>query len=132
MNQSAIGAAWEFVRAINRQDVDALVPLMTPDHTFTDSLGNTVAGRDRMRAGWAGYFGMVPDYSITIEESYGDGDVVVLLGVAQGTYKSKDGLVQENRWHTPIAVRARVEDGHVAAWRVYADNGPQRSLMRNS
>ncbi len=131
MNQSAIGAAREFVHAINRQDIDALASLMTPDHTFIDSLGNTVAGRDRMRAGWTGYFGMVPDYSISIEESYGDGDVVVLLGVAQGTYKSKDGLSQENRWHTPIAVRARVEDGLVAEWHVYADNEPLRALMRN-
>jgi ketosteroid isomerase-like protein len=131
MNQSAIGAAREFVRAINRQDIDALASLMTADHTFIDSLGNTVAGRDRMRSGWTGYFGMVPDYSISIEESYGDGDVVVLLGVAQGTYKSKDGLLQENRWHTPIAVRARVEDGLVAEWHVYADNEPLRALMRN-
>jgi ketosteroid isomerase-like protein len=131
MNQSAIGAAREFVRAINRQDIDALASLMTPDHAFIDSLGNTVAGRDRMRSGWTGYFGMVPDYSISIEESYGDGDVVVLLGVAQGTYKSKDGLLQENRWHTPIAVRARVEDGLVAEWHVYADNEPLRALMRN-
>ncbi len=89
MNQSASGAAREFVRAINRQDIDALASLMTPDHTYIDSLGDTVAGRDRMRAGWAGYFSMVPDSSITIEESYGDGDVVVLLGVAQGTYKNK-------------------------------------------
>lgn len=131
MNQSAIGAAREFVRAINRQDIDALASLMTPDHTFIDSLGNTVAGRDRMRSGWTGYFDMVPDYSISIEESYGDGDVVVLLGVAQGTYKSKDGLLQENRWHTPIAVRARVEDGLVSEWHVYADNEPLRALMRN-
>lgn len=130
MNQSASDAAREFVRAINRQNVDALASLMTPDHTFTDSLGNTVAGRDRMRAGWAGYFGMVPDYSITIEESCGDGDVVVLLGVAGGTYKSSAGMPEENRWQTPVAIRARVDDCLVAEWRVYADNEPLRVLMR--
>jgi hypothetical protein len=39
-----------------------------------------------MRAGWAGYFRMVPDYSIAIEETHGDGNVVVMLGMARGTY----------------------------------------------
>jgi hypothetical protein len=38
-----------------------------------------------MRAGWAAYFKMVPDYSIAIEESFCDGPVVLLLGVAEGT-----------------------------------------------
>ena len=59
--------AQAFIRAINRQDVDRLVELMSPAHRFIDSLGNVVEGRDKMREGWAGYFRMVPDYSIAIE-----------------------------------------------------------------
>lgn len=130
MNDAALRVAEAFVRAINSQNVDALAALMTPGHIFIDSLGNTIAGRDKMRAGWAGYFGIVPDYSINVEESFDDGLVVVLLGMARGTYKSKDGLPEENRWQTPVAIRARMEDGHVAEWRVYADNEPLRALMR--
>lgn len=106
MSDLAINVALEFVRAINRQNVDALAGLMSADHRFTDSLGNTVEGRDKMRAGWAGYFGMVPDYSLAIEETYADGPLVVMLGIAQGTYRGPLGATPENRWQTPIAVRA--------------------------
>jgi hypothetical protein len=35
------------VRAINRQDPDALAALMAPGHRFVDSLGNVVEGRER-------------------------------------------------------------------------------------
>jgi ketosteroid isomerase-like protein len=132
MSDSAISVAKEFVRAINRQNVDTLAALMTTDHRFTDSLGNTVGGREAMRAGWAGYFGMVPDYSLAIEETFADGSVVVMLGMAQGTMSGQAGPAPGNRWQTPIAIRARIEDGLVAEWRVFADNEPIRALMRNS
>src|ERR1700676_4983563 len=127
MSDSAISVAMEFVRAINRQNVDALAALMTIDHRFTDSLGNAVEGRDAMRAGWSGYFGMVPDYSLAIEETYADGPIVILLGMAEGTYGGKTGPKPENRWRTPIAVRARIEECLVAEWRVFADNEPIRA-----
>lgn len=126
----SICVAKEFVRAINRQNVDALAVLMTADHRFTDSLGNTVEGRNAMRSGWAGYFGMVPDYSLAIEETYADGAVVVMLGMAQGTLSGEASPAPGNRWQTPIAIRARIEDGFVAEWRVFADNEPIRALMR--
>jgi len=118
------------VRAINRQDVDALAELMTPEFRFVDSLGNLVEGRDKMRAGWAAYFKMLPDYQLAIEESYGDGPVVVLLGEAGGSYSPSGVLKPENRWKTPAAVRAQAADGKIAEWRVYADNEPMRRLMR--
>jgi len=132
MSDSAISAAKEFVRAINRQNVDSLAELMTVDHRFTDSLGNTVEGRDAMRSGWAGYFGMVPDYSLAIEETYADGPVVVLLGMSKGTNSGKAGPAPENRWQTPIAIRARIDNGLVAEWRIFADNEPIRALMRKA
>ena len=153
MKNSAESVARAFVEAINRGDVDGLAELMTPAHRFVDSLGAVTEGRDAMRAGWADYFRMVPDYSIEVRESYcdenpgnadpsappsllagfpqGDGAfVVVLLGVARGTYASDGELKQENRWETPAAFRALIADGKVAEWRVYADNEPIRRLMR--
>jgi ketosteroid isomerase-like protein len=130
MTNSAESVAQAFVRAINRQDVLELVALMTPRHRFTDSLGNVVEGREKMRVGWAGYFRMVPDYSIAIEEIYCDGPVALMLGVAEGTYSPKVEPKVENRWKTPVALRAQVEDGLVAEWRVYADNEPLREQMR--
>jgi ketosteroid isomerase-like protein len=129
MSESAERVARAFVAAINRQDVDALAALMTAEHCFIDSLGNAVRGREAMRAAWTGYFKMVPDYSIAMEEAYSNGAVVVLLGVVQGTYAADGELKPENRWQTPAALRAAIEDGQVAEWRVYADNEPIRQKM---
>jgi uncharacterized protein (TIGR02246 family) len=129
MSESAEGVVEAFVRAINRQDVEGLAELMTKEHRFVDSLGNVVEGRERMRAGWKSYFDMVPDYTIAVEETLCDGPIVVLLGTAQGTYAGGGGVAAENRWETPLAIRAFVEDGKVAEWRVYADNKPMRRLM---
>ena len=121
--------AHAFLRAINRQDVDALVTLMTPGHRFVDSLGNVVEGPDRLREAWMAYFRMVPDYALAIEETYPSERAVVMLGVAQGTFTRDGALHPENRWQTPVAVRALVEDGLIAEWRVYADNEPMRKVM---
>jgi hypothetical protein len=83
-----------------------------------------------MRAGWAGYFKMVPDYRITVDESICEGPVVVLFGVAGGTYAAEGELKPENHWSTPVALRASVTGDHLSEWRVYADNEPLRALMR--
>jgi uncharacterized protein (TIGR02246 family) len=133
MSDSPESAARAFVRAINRQDAEGLAELMAPEHRFVDSLGGVTAGRELMRTAWAGYFRMVPDYSIAVEEILCDGPVVVMLGVARGTY-CPDGqrLREENRWETPAVLRAQVEDGLVMEWRVYADNEPMRELMRRT
>ncbi len=129
IGSSAESIAHAFVRAINRQDVNRLTALMSPSHRFIDSLSNVVEGRDKMRESWAAYFRMVPDYSVAIEELYPSDPVVILLGVAEGTYSRDGKLNPENRWKTPIAIRALIEDGLVAEWRVYADNEPIRKVM---
>ncbi len=130
MSESEIGVAQAFVRMINRQDVAALAELMSPDHRFTDSLGNVVAGREQMRGAWAAYFSMVPDYSLAIDEFYESGPAVVMLGAAQGTYSADGTLKDENRWNMPVALRAMVREGLISEWQVYADNEPLRERMR--
>jgi len=132
MSDSAEVVARAFVDAINRQDVEGLAELMTPGHRFVDSMGGVTEGREKMRAAWVGYFRMVPDYSIVVEETYVAGPVVVMLGKAKGTYSTDGKLRAENRWETPAAWRAVVEGGLVAEWRVYADNEPMRELMRRA
>ena len=132
MNEQAESVAQAFVRAINRQDVDALAELMTAEHRFIDALGNTSEGREKMRTAWAAYFRMVPDYTVAIEETFSDGPVVVMLGMAQGTYTPDGQLRPENRWSTPTAFRAFIEDQQVAEWRVYCDNEPIRQRMAKS
>ena len=121
-----------FIRAINRQDVDAMTALMRPEHRFVDSLGSVVEGREKMQVSWNAYFRMVPDYTIAVDEIFIDGPLVILLGIAKGTYTQDGKLYPGNQWHTPIALRAFVEGGLLSEWRVYADNEPIRKLISAS
>jgi ketosteroid isomerase-like protein len=118
-----------FVNAINRRDVETLCRLMTDDHLFVDSGGAQYRGRETMRAGWVGYFSMVPDYAIEVQEAIADGPVVIVIGLARGTYSPDGKLDPIDRWSTPGAWRAVVANGHVAVWQVFADNEPIRRIM---
>jgi ketosteroid isomerase-like protein len=121
--------ALEFVQAINHRNLDELAALMTEDHVFVDSLGTRVAGKQKMIKGWEGYFRLVPDYSISIDEISAEGARVILLGKAQGTYAPEGIIHPENSWTTPAAWRVEVREALIAEWRVYADNEPIRQLM---
>jgi uncharacterized protein (TIGR02246 family) len=128
-SESAKHIAHAFADAINHQSVEGIADLMTEDHVFVDSLGSRIAGKERMKVGWEGYFRMVPDYTIAIEETFVDGKEVVMLGTAQGTYSTDGVLRPENKWSTPAAWRALIRGSLVAEWRIYADNEPIRQIM---
>lgn len=119
----------QFIEYINRQDVEGLCRLMTADHLFVDSAGTEIRGRENMREGWRAYFGMVPDYRITVSEHLQSADIVALFGRAGGTYSPDGRMLGQNRWETPAAWKAVVRDGLIAEWRVYADNEPMQRLM---
>jgi uncharacterized protein (TIGR02246 family) len=121
--------AHAFVEAINHRSPEEIASLMTEDHVFIDALGTRVTGREQMQKGWQGYFAMVPDYSITVDETFAEGLVVAMLGTAQGTWAPGGSLKPENRWQTPAAWRAVVRGSSIAEWRVYADNEPIRQIM---
>ncbi|MGH7630247.1 MAG: nuclear transport factor 2 family protein [Gemmatimonadales bacterium] len=118
------------VAAINARNVPAILASLTPDHRFVDSLGAVISGRAALEQAWQGYFRLVPDYAIQIEEELVLGDVVVLFGAAGGTYAANGPPRSGARWGSPAAWRAVVRDDRVAEWRVYADNEPLRRLMR--
>lgn len=118
------------VEAINARDVPAILACLTPDHRFVDSLGVVLSGRRALEQAWQGYFRLVPDYTVQIEEELVLGEVVVLLGAAGGTYAPDGRLRPGARWSSPAAWRAVVRDSGVAEWRVYGDNEPLRALMR--
>lgn len=119
----------EFIRKISTQDVNGLAGLMTEDHLFVDGMGTEVRGRETMRTGWAGYFRMVPDYRITADKFFRDGNIVGIFGIAGGTY-TRDGLIKpENRWEVPAAWLAEVRDNKISHWQVFADNEPVRQII---
>src|ERR1700685_2712208 len=89
-----------FFDAINGHDPDKLASLMTPDHAFIDSLGNSVRGREKMRAGWRGYYAFCPDYWVSHEDIFENGSLVAVFGAAGGTIAENGKLPQENKWRT--------------------------------
>jgi len=122
--------ARSFVEAVNAHDPAAIVALSTADHRFIDSRGKQIAA-EKLAAAWQGYFRMVPDYRIAVTRWIADGDTVVALGTASGTFTSDGTIRPENACSTPAAWRALIRDGKVAEWQVYADNEPIREIMRH-
>jgi uncharacterized protein (TIGR02246 family) len=124
-----IDVVLQFEHAINSRSPEAISGLMTADGEFIDSLGTRIQGTDRLRASWAGYFRMFPDYSISHSEIFAQGDTVAVFGTAQGTLAPDGQIRKENFWKTQAAWRAVVKNGKIAVWQVYADNEPARAVM---
>jgi ketosteroid isomerase-like protein len=118
-----------FVAAINAHDLDALISLMSEDHLFVDAFGESWQGRSTMRRAWKGYLEWFPDYTIVVEEIFVNGNTVVLLGKATGTYAVEGNLPPENHWELPAAWKGVALEGQVSYWQVYADNQPVRDIM---
>lgn len=118
-----------FIECINAHDVEGLGTLMSDDHAFIDANGNQVSGREKMIAGWRGYFEWFPDYYIEVTEVFEEGEQLALFGLAGGSFKKKEG---EN-WRLPAAWKATVKDGRVTLWQVFADTKiPFQIIERNS
>ena len=119
-----------FVAAINAHDVDSLVSLMSPQYVFVDSLGVRYPFQVA-REGWTQYFAMVPDYRIEVDQVTVEGNSVLLMGKAAGTFVPAGGAVEaKNRWETPAAWKALVQGGRLTLWQVFSDNEPIRQVMR--
>ena len=113
----------DFIASINCSNIDELFNLMSDDHMFIDSRGNTMVGKDNMKNAWIGYFDLFPDYKIEITDSLQNDAIIVLLGYASGTYKTKDVNVDNNNhWKVPASWKAIVVDEKIKLWQVYADN----------
>ncbi len=69
-----------FNKRINAQDVSGLAALMTDDHTFIDSAGHTVSGKEATIETWRGFFASFPDYRNVLERFAVRGDVVAVAG----------------------------------------------------
>src|SRR6516164_2003582 len=102
-----------FLERINERDVDKLAELMTEDHLFVDSLGEAVRGREKMRAGWRNYYAFCPDYWVSHEEIFQNGNKVAVFRAAGGTIAATSKVPLENQWRTQAAWLAVVEEGLV-------------------
>ena len=113
----------DFIESINSANIDRLYDLMSHDHEFIDSRGNSMVGNDNMKKAWTGYFDLFPDYKIEITDSLQNDSIIVLLGYASGTYKTNNKNVDNsNYWKVPAAWKAIVVNEKIKLWQVYADN----------
>ena len=103
-----------FVKAINEHEVEEIYSLMADDHRFIDAHGHEVIGKDKMKAGWKGYFEWFPDYSIEITEFFDKDDLLGAFGFASGTYKGLGSPAQENYWKIPAAWKAIIKNKRIA------------------
>jgi len=126
---SPVETVLRFLECINEHDADKLAKLMTEDHVFIDSLGQKVRGREKMRTGWRDYYAFCPDYWVSHEEIFQNGNKVGVFGSAGGTIAKNGKPPPENQWRTCAAWLAVVEDGLVKEWRVYADNKPVYDIL---
>ena len=132
MSQSAETVFNDFVEAINAHDIDAMLDLMSVDHTFTDAADQSTKGKDKMRGGWSFYFEWFPDYNIEIEEAISYDNNVAAFGYASGTFrgmKTADGF---NHWRLPLALKAEIVNGKVRLWQVFVDTKIPYEIIENN
>jgi ketosteroid isomerase-like protein len=118
-----------FVDCINAHDADGLAKFMSDNHAFIDAHGNEMVGKEKMVAGWRGYFDWFPDYHIEVTNVFEDGGTFALLGFAGGSFKGNES----ESWRLPAAWKAIVKDGRVTLWQVFADTKiPFEVISRNT
>jgi ketosteroid isomerase-like protein len=122
MPDSPLDAAGAFVKAINKEDVAAMRAAMTDDHIFTDALGKSFSGAEKLIEGWTHFFEAYPGYWIRVDAAFADGSEVALFGEAGGKYKVEDQVLPQS-WSVRAAWLAEVEDGKVKKWSIYCDTG---------
>lgn len=106
---------------INNGDLEGLSSLMTDDHTFIDSAGDIVPGKQEMLSVWEGFFAAYPDYQNIFQHLETKGDTVLILGYS--TCSNEPTLDGPALW------AAKVRDGLIAEWRVYEDTEDNRRQL---
>ncbi len=119
-----------YIRAINEADVDAICMLMTDDHVFVDSQNNKVLGKEPMRQAWIDFYKLFPDYHLEVNEILTRNEVVIVTGLASGTYKNLKHEDKDNSWIVPAAWKAIVKDGKVELWQIFADMSKAYEIVK--
>lgn len=119
----------EFINHINEHDIDKLLELMTDDHVMTDSGGVAIKSKNLMKLAWLDFFISFPDYTIKVEHIISDGDNVAVFGKAKGTYWKKGELEDKNKFEVPASWQAKLTEGKISEWRVFADISIVRQIM---
>lgn len=113
-------AAVRFNDCINDRDVDGLADLMTDDHTFIDTEGGTVTGKQAALEAWRGFFAAFPDYRNVFTSVAARGEIITIVG---------HSVCSEPALAGPAIWTAKVTADQVAEWRVHADTQEIRARL---
>ncbi|MEV7000995.1 nuclear transport factor 2 family protein [Streptomyces sp. NPDC093982] len=113
----AVDVVQRFNAAINDRDLTELASLMSDDHTFIDTAGNTVSGKGACIEAWRAFFAAFADYrNVFTDLTVGD-EVVSVSGYS---------LCSRAELAGPALWTARVTGGLVGEWRVRTDSPAAR------
>jgi ketosteroid isomerase-like protein len=110
----------QFNDHINEQDINGLASLMTDDHTFIDAEGNAINGKENCINAWRGFFNQFPDYKNTLITITSRDDSVAVTGYSTSSNALLNG---------PAIWIAKLRDGKLIEWRVYADTIANRQQL---
>lgn len=111
-------AADEFNAQINAADVRALASLMSEDHRFIDTEGNTVSGKPACIAAWSGFFRAFPGYRNRFASYHEFGNTVLITGFSE--------CPNHPELTGPAIWSATVMADRLTEWRVYPDTVTNR------
>jgi len=106
--------ALRFNECINNQDLNGL---MSDDHAFIDSEGNSTRSKQEMIRAWKQFFEMYPKYRNTFNRVQSRENNVAILGYAYWS---------EKKPYDPVLWTAAIVNDLVQEWRVYADTEENR------
>jgi ketosteroid isomerase-like protein len=123
MSVDPVSVAVLFNDRINAADLAGLAALMSDDHTFIDSEGSSVSGKEACVAAWRGFFESFPGYRNVFSSLTARGGAVTIVGHSVCSVPSLAG---------PALWTATVHEDKVTEWRVYTDTAQTRSALTNS
>ncbi len=121
-----------FIKAINEADVDKIYNLMTDDHVFVDSQNNKTLGKEPMKQAWIDFYKLFPDYHLEVNEVLTKNEVVIVTGIASGTYKNLKFEEKDNSWIVPAAWKAIVKDDKIELWQIFADMSKAYEIVKRN
>lgn len=90
------------------------------DHTFIDTEGHLISGRDACREAWIGFIDTFPGYRNTFTSVTVDGNRVTMAGFSTCSEPALTG---------PALWTATIHGDRVTEWRVYDDTPGNRVLL---
>jgi ketosteroid isomerase-like protein len=109
-----------FNDGITTGDAGMLADLMTPDHTFIDTEGTSISGRNACLDAWREFFRTFPDYRNVFTSLTADGAKVTMTGYSACSVPELAGSAL---W------TAVIRDDGIVQWQVYDDTVDNRILL---